>query len=1473
MYLVFIPELLKDTAKGVYYIQVFDRDIITTLTNVTNSKIGKTQSASPAFGLPNNVPFLNSYVITDTYTKIKLNYKIAVLYSSTAGDTREIRNILGGNRNINCNGLEYYPETCNIYFQEISENIPGLYYSEYITIYNQNQLCIRDEINHCLIPIENPVKIYNDYNYLINNQIYTHITADFNYNAKGIRISYENRYQRTCFRIGLFNLQEFCNNISTALLFHWYRTEYNLVNGNFFTHYKLIIHEDNTLELKNTRTGRTPEHCDFYLTDRGYSYFLRNLPINGGVYKRSYVFDYKEIESISGTITLGDEYLTPESVTTIVEFVENISQGLEEKGVEIINNDINNFIVKSTEYKITSDITTNIFSLKIISDIFFFYFKINGHPFASEPIVNVKNFHEYTYIDFIKFFNNLPINIISITEGTEDITITFDNPFELVHGYQEIHCHHFSVYSNASVENNSLIIRNNLENCSTASGTIDNKHFVFPKFIGNFDEFKELFNCFFGDKFTIDNNGYQLIRTINAEINFTSTSGFFDNILTRNYIYNDTGYEIIVNGNKHPVFISESLEQSKNYLIDIFQPAEIVEENDYILFKFNEPVTIGYSNFIKNTDSNYYSIFNYNTTSTEIKCYRYIDTPVIIENNSIKFIETTETLIETNYKVYSKTINNWYFSKEQTIEYIEFLTGSDAYYEYYNTIYYQIVCENQELIDITNLFCNYDSSLDIYYAPYTCVIETDRGIFPCFWNIKISLPTAINEAVGIIQVIDENSIVINCNEIYDCPRSIFRMFGYNVVIVDGVLELTELIPKSIPEYHIKFTVNDIINVENTNIIGIMNTNDTNNIDLLFLQKNENYTFIDIVEFINNNNRLNLTIEINKGKLVYPDEYMVAVMINEQLYNNFMDKTVPTIEFTEENKYLFYLTENNKAVYFKVPCNNSPINFRQSLEISYNISDDSESDIHITHFDDKTFTMNVPGAFYYSCVSCEKYFEINGFEHNFSGYDHKMRNYYTTDTFNRGVEYSNLIPRVLMYDLTELMNNDATLIQSKMKSIFDYYPTTYECINDNVNDTILPVFYNNQALLQITNVNDYEFIYNNVYYYRINSNNNSITFKNSQGTTTRVLSISIANERATLEKLGRSISNYNTRENHIFNNNNYYLTDIINDCYSLHVARKNYTGTFELEHKFDDVNTTFLSVPQLTLFNDLPLNTSPNRYNWPRKHDIVHDNNSIVIDDSNNELKYHVVKYRNSSKRNRNNEVVLTVYLRKGIYKNIYWVISEIMKVTENIGYPLIVSKKDSKISIISYHDYDFLVYDTDNCINKIREFNGLPVFNKFNSYYDINGASMCSLFPVIRKITFTTHENPMIFMLPEQHSLGYGNQMSIFDINNNLICENNIVITSLTLKEYVNFVFNDFDVTEINSICFEINSESIKYIYVGFNVVQLFNLHHLSTTLPLTNKGVSDNKKLYDKQLRVFEITTNTLVIEFSDGIYRMYCK
>lgn len=1441
MYLVFIPELLKDTATSVYYIQVIDKDIITTLTNVTN--IGKTQSASPSFTLTD--PFLNSFIVTDTYTKIKLNYKIAVLYSATAGDTREIRNILGGNKNVNCDGLEYYPETCNIYFQEITTNFNELNYSEYITIYNQNQLCVRDELNHCLIPIENPVKIYNDYNYLINNQIYTHITADFNYNAEGIRISHENRYQKTCFRLGLFNLQEFCNNISAALLFQWYRQYYNLVSSSFFIHYKLIIHENNTLELKNTRTGSNPGDCDFYLTDRLHSYFLRNLPINGGTFQRSYVFDYKEIESISGGITLNGEYLTPESVTTIAEFVENISQELEEKGVEIINNDINNFIVKSTG-TISSDITTNIFSLKIIIDSFCFYFKINGEIIASKPIVNVNDFHEYTYIDFIIFFSNLPI--ISITEGTEDITITFDKPFELVRG---LHCHHFSVYSNASVENNSLIIRNNLENCSTASGTINNKYFVFPKFIGNFDEFKELFNCFFGDKFTIDNDGYQLIRTINAEINFDSTSGFFDNILTRNYIYNDTGYEIIVNGNKFPVFISESLEQSKNYLINIFQPAEIVEENDYILFKFNEPVTIGYSNFIKNTDSNYYSIFNYNTTSTEIKCYNYIDTPVIIENNSIKFIETTDNIIDTNYKVYSKTINNWYLSKEQTIDYIQFLTGSDAYYEYYNSLYYQIVCENQQLIDITNLFCNYDSSLGIYYVPYTCVIETDRGIFPCFWNNKISLPTAINEAIGIIQVIDEKTMIVNCNEIYDCPRSIFRMFGFNVTCTNGVLKLTELIPKSIPGYHIKFTVED-------NLISIMNTND---IDLLFLQKNENYTFNDIIEFINNNNRFNLTIEIDKGKLVYPD--MFTVTINGQL----LTKTVPTIEFTEENKYLFYLTENNAAVYFKVPCNNSPINFRQSLEISYNISDDSESDIHITHFDDKTFTMNVPGAFYYSCVSSEKYFEINGFVHYFGGYDHKMRNYYTTVTFNRGVEYSNLIPRVLMYDLTELMNTDATLIQSKMKSVFDYYPTTYECINDN--DTILPVFYNNQKLLPITNINDYEFIYNNTHYYRINSNNNSITFKNSQGTATRTLSISITNERATLEKLGRSISNYITREDHIFKNNNYYLTDIINDCYSLHVARKNYTGTFELEHAFDDVNPIFLSVPQLTLFNDLPLNTSLNRYNWPRK--TVHDNNSIVIDDSNNELKYHVVKYRNTASRNRNNEVVLTVYLRKGLYKNIYWVISEIMKVTENTGYPLIVHKKDSKISITSYHDYDIMIYGTDNCINKIREFNGLPVFNKFNTYYNINGA-LCALFPVIRKITFTTHENPLILMLPVQSFKGYGNFMCIYDITDTLILELQMGIQSITLKEFVNLVFSKFEITEINSNCFEINSESIKYIYVGFNVIQLFNLHHLSTNLPLTNRAISDNKK-YDEKSRCFEITTNTLVIEFSDGIYRMYCK
>ena len=131
----------------------------------------------------------------------------------------------------------------------------------------------------------------------------------------------------------------------------------------------------------------------------------------------------------------------------------------------------------------------------------------------------------------------------------------------------------------------------------------------------------------------------------------------------------------------------------------------------------------------------------------------------------------------------------------------------------------------------------------------------------------------------------------------------------------------------------------------------------------------------------------------------------------------------------------------------------------------------------------------------------------------------------------------------------------------------------------------------------------------------------------------------------------------------------------------------------------------------------------------------------------------------------------------------------------------------------------------------------------------------------------------MIFMLPAQHSMGYGNSMCIYDITDTLIQELHVGIQSITLKEFVNLVFSNFEITEINSNCFEINSESIKYIYVGFNIIQLFNLHHLSTTLPLTSKTIADNIKLYDKQLRVFEITTNTLVIEFSNGIYRMYCK
>mgnify|MGYP003289657583 CR=1 FL=1 len=70
---------------------------------------------------------------------------------------------------VRINGIEYHPEYFNVFLQNLTNDKSKLIFSDKIIIYNKNTLCKRTE--NSLEPVEQFTRIYNEYTYLIDNEI------------------------------------------------------------------------------------------------------------------------------------------------------------------------------------------------------------------------------------------------------------------------------------------------------------------------------------------------------------------------------------------------------------------------------------------------------------------------------------------------------------------------------------------------------------------------------------------------------------------------------------------------------------------------------------------------------------------------------------------------------------------------------------------------------------------------------------------------------------------------------------------------------------------------------------------------------------------------------------------------------------------------------------------------------------------------------------------------------------------------------------------------------------------------------------------------------------------------------------------------------------------------------------------------------------------------------------------------------
>ena len=318
---VFIPESVESIT-GVYYFSLPENTtIIERIQEVAGGFISNTGSL-PRYVLP--ADFIKSYKTTDEFIEIILNYKIAMVYTTLHYKDVTIINLIQ-HADVRINGIEYHPEYFNVFLQNLTNDKSKLIFTDKIIIYNKNKLCKRTE--NSLEPVEQFTRIYNEYTYLIDNEIYTFINNDnFYYPIGSMKIHYkEGRQQMLQFRKGLFNITDFMDNFNTAIMSWYYNNEHGGLT-NYDIHFKIEI-TDNKIIVTNLRSNNNAWHNDFTITVKLPFYFLHNFPYYLDTSQEIIYYNVIEFDKYTPeytTITIGNEqqmFILPEENQNVSEII------------------------------------------------------------------------------------------------------------------------------------------------------------------------------------------------------------------------------------------------------------------------------------------------------------------------------------------------------------------------------------------------------------------------------------------------------------------------------------------------------------------------------------------------------------------------------------------------------------------------------------------------------------------------------------------------------------------------------------------------------------------------------------------------------------------------------------------------------------------------------------------------------------------------------------------------------------------------------------------------------------------------------------------------------------------------------------------------------------------------------------------------------------------------------------------------
>lgn len=792
---------------------------------------------------------------------------------------------------------------------------------------------------------------------------------------------------------------------------------------------------------------------------------------------------------------------------------------------------------------------------------------------------------------------------------------------------------------------------------------------VFPKFNGNIYKTLELFELLLAERNVTTEFNYGKLSLI-SDNDFriiTESPGFllaiikYFNKFSKTFIgdiFESYEYTLNINGNKisipkkRRIYSSDTGYFYLNTLGTITHADTIYYRDNKIHLKFNEPVKVNYSTSAINTDTDLFTITKYNETSDLIVLEQPDNSKnyLINEDNLIQIDSSQESLIIYNNKLYAKT-GNWYLTKEQTAE---FISGCFTACEF-NAPELTYIMEKTFTPPpciISNWFCKNINDTNTFQIDSKYYVTTNEIRCKLIENDELSDTIIFTESLGIDYNISE---LIPSNYGIECSE---RFHEYSVI--NGKLIK---VPKSIPEF-------TEINGQLTNGSELISEVNSENNEIKIMYSSQEFIVPLPLGYYNNSEFTEIlgtyiSLAINKeidavvhGRMLKINTSIKFIETNSIDYFMFIDNKLFSvsgndyyqlgrIRFNEKTYILPFITEDTYAGYFEFYDNDSEINLKESLGCSFSTWDIINPPVIATEITGGKVKFNNPIMLY---LSTSANYKITDYIECKNSKDYKEHVKYFNDNnrkiflYFKGIEHSNNSFQFIQRDI---------YADRIFYSEYFYYNKSVECIIDPDKNLIIPAFDSNgNQLIHLNKVNDYEFIYNNEYYYRINNANNNIKIVSFGSRTNGGFKLinSITNETYTLYKLASILcypfaTHASHGKNYILTNHDYYYINDYTNYYQITFARDN-ASLFKPGHTYSDLMFKIINTPALTLFENIPRNVYTYIIQWPRKHIhcISSNCNQIRINDEIREItpgayiepQIELVKQLNINKCNNNN---------------------------------------------------------------------------------------------------------------------------------------------------------------------------------------------------------------------------------------------